>query len=198
MSAHQPSSSEVSSFGRKAKPFASVDAAHAIVKAAEQVGWNISDVEKFLRQIQHVEYGLSSEMEFAAILRWLGWCAFVHRLSEDVLEDPARNLWIVPDLLAVFAVGGRTCSVLIEVKTGDDMVLTFRQAYLQRLRAYAQLVNQPLLVAWRPRPIGFWVLFDPDIAKPIDEGATQVDFDLAVKHDLMSLLAGDYWIVPRK
>jgi hypothetical protein len=121
--------------GRAAKPFASTDAAHAVVRAAEQVGWDISDPAKFLRQLQHVEYGLSSEMEFAAILRWLGWCTFVHRLSEDVLQDPvARSRWSVPDLFAAFSVDGQACSALIEVKTSESMTLEFKKTYLERLK----------------------------------------------------------------
>jgi Holliday junction resolvase len=185
-----------SRFSRTAAPFAATDAAHAVVKAAERLGWDLSDPGKFLGQVQHVEYGLSSEMEFAAILRWLGWCSFVHRLSEDVLEDRARSVWAVPDLFAIFSVGGQTCSALIEVKTGVDTVLKFKKSYLQRLETYAALLNQPLLIAWRPRSIGFWMLFDPAIAKPIDDENVAVSFGLAIKNDLMSLLAGDYYIAP--
>jgi hypothetical protein len=125
------------SFGRSGKPFVATDAAHAVVKAAEQLNWDMSDADKFIRQVQHVEYGLSSEIEFAAILRWLGKCSFVHRLSEDALEDPARSLWTVPDLLAIFQHAHATCSALIEVKTSDDLVLKFKASYLRRLRAFA-------------------------------------------------------------
>ncbi len=181
-----------------AEPFAATDAAHTVVKAAEHLNWNFSDVKKFIRQVQHVEYGLSSEIEFAAILRWLGCCTFVHRLSEDVLENSARSLWKVPDLFAVFQIGDQKCSTLIEVKTSKDMFLKLKKSYLQRLQAYASLMQKPLLIAWRPRALGFWILFDPDIAAPVDGHSVTVDFELAVKHDLMNFLAGDYWIVPRE
>lgn len=193
---HRPPTPERPQFGRAAKPFAETDAAHAVVKTAERLGWNISDPEKFLRQVQHVEYGLSAEIEFAAILRWLGWCRFVHRLSEEVLEDPAQSVWQVPDLFAVFRAGDQTSSALIEVKTSDDTVLKFKKSYLQRLRAYASLTNQPLLIAWRPRSIGFWILFDPAIAQPANDEFVIVEFGQAIKNDLMSLLAGDYYIIP--
>jgi hypothetical protein len=186
------------SLGRAAKPFAATDAAHALVRAAEQVGWDIATPVKFLRQVQHVEYGLSAEMEFAAILRWLGWCGFVHRLSEDVLQDPARSRWNVPDLFAVFSTGGDTCSALIEVKTSEGAVLEFKKSYLERLQAYADLMKQPLLIAWRPRILGFWILFDPHIAQPVGNESLKVNFGDAIKNDLMSVLAGDYYIVPEE
>jgi Holliday junction resolvase len=184
--------------GRAAKPFVETDAAHSVVRAAEQIGWNISNSKRFLNKVQHVEYGLSSEMEFAAVLRWLGWCSFVHRLDEDVLEDSTRSLWNIPDLFAVFSVGGPTCSAMIEVKTSEDMVLKFRKSYLQRLQAYSEMMKQPLLVAWRPRTVGFWVLFDPRIARPSSDESVEIDFGLAVKNDLMSILGGDYYIVPKE
>lgn len=184
--------------GRAAKPFSATGASHTVVRAAEQLGWNLNDPEKFIRQVQHVEYGLSSEMEFAAILRWLGWCTFVHRLNDDVLEDPARSLWEVPDLFAVFETDGRKCTAMIEVKTSEDMLLKFKESYLRRLMAYAEMMKQPLLIAWRPRSVGFWILFDPQIARRADPENLEVDFELAVKNDLMSILAGDYYIVPKK
>lgn len=194
----QPPSQRGARFGRIAKPFEPTDAAHAIVKAAEQLGWDMGNIDKFTRQVQHVEYGLSAEVEFAAILRWLGWCSFVHRLSEDVLEDATRSSWTVPDLFAVFQKNGKTLSALIEVKSTNDTVLEFKSPYLRRLQSYAALLNQPLLIAWRPRTLGFWILFDPVIARPVDDDSVAVDFGLAIKNDLMSMLAGDYYLVPKQ
>lgn len=183
---------------RAARPFSYPDAAHAVVKAAEQIGWDFGEPEKFLKRVQHVEYGLSAEMEFAAILRWLGLCAFVHRLNEDLLEDSERSLWNVPDLFAVFTSGGSTFSALIEVKTGDELKLQFKKRYLDRLRNYAALLQKPLLIAWRPLRLGFWILFDPTVARDVDDETVEVDFEAAIRNDLMSVLAGDYYIVPKK
>jgi hypothetical protein len=122
----QPLQPKTSSFGRAVKPFAPVDAAHTIVKVAEELDWNLGDVGKFIGLVQHVEYGLSAEVEFAAILRWLGWCKFVHRLNKEVLEDAANSLWTVPDLLAVFQLKGMECSALIEVKTTESTELRLK------------------------------------------------------------------------
>jgi Holliday junction resolvase len=194
----QSSPSQGPRLGRTAQPFRTADAAHTIVKVADQLGWDMGNIDKFTRRVQHVEYGLSAEIEFAAILRWLGWCSFVHRLSEDVLEDEARSQWTVPDLLAVFQTGGDTCSAVIEVKTTEDKVLRFKAWYLKRLKDYAALLNQPLLIAWRPRAVGFWILFDPAIAEPAGEDSVTVDFEQAIKNDLMSVFAGDYYLVPKQ
>lgn len=184
-------------FGRDKRPFAGVDAAHAVVRIAEALNWNLADPQSFLRQAQHVEYGLSAEIEFAAILRWLGRCRFVHRLNEEVLKDPAHNTIEVPDLLAVFSDDGDTRAALIEVKTGEELSLVFKRTYLQRLQAYAELFHLPLLIAWRPRRVGFRMLFDPGLAESLDDHRVQVRFDRAVKNDLMSVLAGDFYLIPQ-
>jgi hypothetical protein len=85
---------------------------------------------------------------------------------------------------------------LIEVKTTDTLELTFKTSYLEKLHAYAELLKQPLLIAWRPRSVGFWMLFDPNVAESLDENLVRVSLDLAIKNDLMSALAGDFYLVP--
>jgi hypothetical protein len=60
------------------------------------------------------------------------------------------------------------------------------------------LLKQPLLVAWRPRAIGFWILIDPSIARAVDDESLVVDLNAAIKNDLLSILAGDYYIVPKQ
>jgi Holliday junction resolvase len=185
-------------FGRPKKPFDPVAAGHIVSRVAESLGWDMTDTESFLRRAQHVEYGLSAEIEFATILRWLGWCRFVHRLNEDVLKDPAYSTVQVPDLLAVFELGHEQFTALIEVKTEDELTLRFKKSYLEQLRSYASLLNQPLLIAWRPRQIGIWTLFDASIAEPLDEDHVQVSLDRAFKNDLMSFLAGDYVLIPER
>jgi Holliday junction resolvase len=182
---------------RAKQPFATTDAAHAMVRAAETMNWNLADIPSFLHRAQHVEYGLSAEIELAAILRWLGRCRFVHRLNEEVLKDPAHDTMEVPDLLAVFSDGVNTRAALIEVKTSDEMSLVFKRPYIEKLNAYAALLNLPLLIAWRPRRVGFWMLFNPSLAEPLDSARVQVSFELALKNDLMSILAGDFHLVPQ-
>lgn len=40
------------------------------------------------------------------------------------------------------------------------------------------------------------MLFDPALAEPLDDHRVQISFDLAAKNDLMSVLAGDFYLVP--
>ena len=163
----------------------------------EECDYSIGDPDAFLRRVKSMEYGLSAEVEFAAILRWLGACPFVHRLNKETLADTGSE-WLVPDLLAVFRSGDLRCSAAIEVKTTWDLSLTLRRDYLARLRAYADLVSQPLLVAWRSRKVGSWILLDPLLME--SEGALdgKLEFAAAMPYDLMSVLAGDFYVVPEK
>lgn len=181
--------------GRAIKPFNVVGAAHTLARVAEQLNWQIDDAEKFLERAQHVEYGLSAEIEFATILRWLGVCKLVHRLSEDVLIADTHSATRIPDLFAVFQHDEHQQCALIEVKTSEDMHLEFTKAYLDGLRYYATLANQPLLIAWKSRQLGFWTLFDP-LAIPEENGRVRITIDHAMRNDLMGHLAGDVCFVP--
>lgn len=187
-----------SRFGRTRKPFDDVSAAHAVVKAMEECGYSVDDPDSFIRRVKNTEYGLSSEVEFATLLRWLGACPFVHRLDRESFADSTEATWAVPDLLAVFRSDQGGCSAAIEVKTTKGRTLRFRPDYLARLKAYADLIAQPLLLAWRPRDVGFWILVDPIHLHSTGDLDGKLEFEVAIKHDLMSVLAGDYYVVPRK
>ena len=163
----------------------------------EECDYSIGDPEAFLRRVKNVEYGLSAEVEFAAVLRWLGVCQFVHRLNKETLADKGAE-WVVPDLLAVFARGDIKCSAVIEVKTTSGLTLPLRREYLERLRGYAELVSQPLLLAWRSRKVGSWILVDPLVMESEGVLDGKLKFETAMPYDLMSLLAGDFHVVPQK
>lgn len=184
--------------GRHQRPFDDTSIAHTIVRAMEDMDYRVTDPSTFIRRIQHVEYGLSAEIEFAALLRWLGACSFVHRMSDDAFSDPTRSKWQVPDLLAVFQNGDLSCSAVIEVKTTSTHTLRLKEDYLARLHAYADLVGQPLLLAWRPRKIGFWTLVDPCHVTRVNEETFELGLENAIMNDLMSTIAGDFYIVPEK
>lgn len=186
--------SDADSFGRAKAPFNLASAAHTVARTAEALNWDFSDLSAFMRRAQQVEYGLSAEIEFAAILRWLGVCKFIHRLNEDRLSDPTFTELEVPDLFGIFEHNGSRITALIEVKTSEGLELGFTQQYLNRLEAYGKQVGQPLLIAWRPRDIGFWVLFDPRIAVTNGERLV-VPLSEALKNDLMGILAGDFSLV---
>ena len=184
--------------GRLQRPLDETSIAHTIVRVLEEADYSIADPGAFLRRVQHVEYGLSAEIEFAALLRWLGSCPFVHRLSEDALSDGTNSNWLVPDLLAVFQNGDQTCSVTIEVKTTASHTLRLKTDYVERLQAYADLITQPLLLAWRPRNIGFWMLFEPYRVGRLENNTLVFDLENVMQNDLMSMVAGDFFITPKQ
>ena len=184
--------------GRDKRPFDDVSTAHTIVTAIEACGYSIDDTDAFVRRVKNIEYGLSAEIEFAALLRWLGACPFVHRLQQEPFADGASSKWLVPDLLAVFRNGGLTCSAAIEVKTTRQHALRLKPDYIAKLNAYAKLISQPLLLAWRPRNFGSWLLVDLNELQTSGLLDGELQYEDAVKNDLMSLLAGDYHVVPER
>ena len=142
--------------------------------------------------VQRVEL---AEMEFAAILRWLGMCSFVQRLHKDVLKEQSTR-WKVPTFRAKFKAEGTTFSACIEVHTTTDPVLTFKRADLDALRSYALAVDEPILFAWKFSQFPCWVLIDPTIAQHVDDDTARVELGLALQNDLMFLVAGDLIIHP--
>jgi Holliday junction resolvase len=181
---------------RPARPFEMTGVAHLVARIMEAVNYKADDIEAVVKRAQHVEFGLAAEVEFAAIAAWLGRCRIVHGLDQEgfrSLDLPTAGK--VPDLFAVIHDHGKSLGVLVEVKTSDDFELTLRPEYLEDLRAYAEMAKHPLLLAWKPRRLGMWILFDP-WSVPRDRDG-KVSFVEAIKDDLMSALLGDYMIVPK-
>jgi hypothetical protein len=133
------------------------------------------------------------------ILSWLGRCRLVHKLGQEQLPLGSTDAYRVPDLLAVFENAGRVIPVLIEVKTTDVSdpntlnlgALSINRKYLP----YAELLNLPILVAWRHR--GFWALFEMRHAS-LSQMNYSIDFSTAMQENLLGVLAGDfsYRLVP--
>ncbi len=191
-------SSKPSSSGRKrsATPFFDVDVGHTVVKALEEFDYTLPDSATLLKQLQHIEYGLSAEVEFAAIASWLGRCSLAHRLDQDQFSSPGVDAeWRIPDLLLILEHQGETVPLLVEVKTTAKETLAFTPEYLKGLRQYADAVGLPLLIAWRPRRLGKWCLFDPELARPAGRKLV-LDLD-TLKNDLMGWVLGDFMIVPK-
>jgi len=180
---------------RPAIPFNVIDVGHTFVRAGEEMGWDFSNAEQLLKRIQNIEYGLDAEVEFAAIVSWLGKCRLVHRLDQNSFSSyPAHELEI-PDLQLVFENKSNQFTVLVEVKSTQTNRLKLKPSYLQGLRQYAETAGQPLLIAWKPRKIGLWLLVDPSIA--VEDGAHRViELGEGFKHNLMSGLAGDFAVNP--
>lgn len=99
--------------------------------------------------------------------------------------------WAVPDLLAVFDYLGHELPVLIEVKTTpfSNNQLSWRPAYRDAMIRYANMFKLPLLVAWRFGNI--WTLLDVRLLEP-SPIRYKIEFHEAIKHTLMTELAGDF------
>jgi Holliday junction resolvase len=94
----------------------------------------------------------------------------------------------VPDLLARFSTQTNKSPVLIEVKSKKDKVLSFTPEYMGRLVNYADLMDMPLLVAWKFH--GLWTLFEVHHMKKADKNFN-IALETAMQENLLGVLAGD-------
>ena len=158
-----------------------------IFEAAERLGWsNPVEIAEFTKGL---EAGLPAEDELSVIFHWLGQCRLVHKLDQFPYPPGVWEQYRVPDVLAVFDVGGRHYPVLIEVKTCIDKTLSWRPDYLSSLQRYASLLNLPLLVAWKHR--SFWTLFEAKHLRLVTTNLN-ISFVDAMKQNLLGILAGDF------
>lgn len=157
-----------------------------------------SDPEQLADRFGQLYRNLAPEDEFSLILSWLGRCKLVHKLSQEQLPISSPDFYRVPDLLAVFDYRGTPLPALIEVKRTtpggnplDGTLKKIKRGYL----AYAEALGLPILIAWKHGT--FWTLFEMQHASPADSNM-KIDFDTALKENLLMLLAGDlsYQVVP--
>ncbi len=160
------------------------DSDRLIQEVLSELGWD-DDPKKVADKVKRLDQGLPAEDEFTAICSWLGKARLLHKLDQHQAPSSSRDLYQVPDLLAEFEHSG---PVLIEVKSKTKQTLSFTPRYLYRLRAYAQLVKMPLLIAWKHHSI--WVLFD---IQHLTKAQTNfnITFGDAMKENLLGVLAGD-------
>jgi Holliday junction resolvase len=177
-------------------PFDWTEAGHVLVRAGEAVNWDVSDLTGFIKRVQSIEYGLSAEIEFAAIVSWLGRCSLAHRLDQDYFSSHSTQKWCVPDLFAIFEHAGVRAPVLIEVKTRKRERLVLRTSDLESMQRYASAVSLPLLIAWKPRRLGFWLLVDP-IHFERNGAKSILGLEASLKNNLLSSVAGDFLVVPK-
>jgi hypothetical protein len=149
--------------------------------------------EEQIARLIHLQRSLDPENEFELILSWLGKCRLVHKLGQEQLPLSSPDEFRVPDLLAVFENESTLVPVLIEVKTSeppDPSTLDLgKLSFSAKYAAYAKLLNLPLLIAWRHR--GIWALFEARHAQ-LAEKNHKLSFDVAMKENLLSVLAGDF------
>jgi Holliday junction resolvase len=144
-----------------------------------------ADADEVSRVVQRLNYGLPAEDEFSVVCAWLGRCKLIHKLDQEQSPVASTEAFQVPDLLAMFE-GADPC--LIEVKSSTNNTLSLKPDYHARLRAYADALGMPLLIAWKRH--GLWVLFDTSQLK-LARTNYNVTFEHALRHNLMGVLAGD-------
>lgn len=149
-----------------------------------------ADAEALASAVRRLDHGLPAEDEFSVICAWLGKCELVHKLDQQQTPAASRDRFQVPDLLVKFEGTG---PVLVEVKRCNDRTLTFKPGYRARLMAYAEMMNLPLLIAWKHHSV--WTLFELRHARK-----ARVNFNIAhqdaMKQNLLGLIAGDVGFVP--
>ena len=151
-----------------------------------------ADPKSVAERVRRLDLGLPAEDEFTAVCSWLGRAQLLHKLDQHQAPVRSREVYQIPDLLAQFE---NTGPLLIEVKSKAKPTLSFRPDYLNRLHAYAALVDMPLLIAWKHH--GLWTLFE---ARHLNKAEKNFNISLsdALKENLLGVLAGDvaYKIAP--
>lgn len=140
-------------------------------------------------RVQRIRAGLKVEKEFFSMVSWLGRCAAIHGIDQSRMPvaDHQNNLR-APDFLAVVQYGPCLVPVLIEVKSCNDDKLVWTDTYITSLRAFADALQLPLLVAWKRDH--FWALvevrhFEKNVR------AHHLSFQKACQENLLRLLFGD-------
>lgn len=146
-------------------------------------------LELVAKRIQRIRAGLAPEIGFMASVNWLSNVVAIHRLDQTPLPRYYDGDEIEPpDLLAVVQYQHKLIPVLIEVKTTNDKQLVWREDYLHKFQRYAEIVQMPLLVAWKRWHI--WSLFEANhFQKKVS--AYHIDFNTAMRQTLMGILFGD-------
>jgi len=167
-----------------------------LYEACEQAGITASlTKDDVIRRFEALDRGLPAEDEFAVLAGWLGKCTLIHKLDQAQFPMSSRDSYQVPDFLAVFENEGRKTPTLIEVKKTKDMSFKWAKSYYRKLRAYANLLNLPLLIACKFRPDdgnwAIWTLFEAHVFDNPDS-SYKVTLERALGENLLSQLAGDF------
>lgn len=163
-----------------------MDRSRVLHEALEQIGW--ADADAVVQRVQRLDIGLPAEDEFAVICSWLGRCSLIHKLDQQQMPKSSREVYQVPDLLAVFESEHNQYKALIEVKTKKDNMLTLRAKDRDKLIKYGELLGIPVLFAWKYHEI--WMLFDISLFERFNKNY-RIHWSDAFSNSLMSVLAGD-------
>ncbi len=168
--------------------------ARVIQEIATQLGWN-SDIDLLIERIRQIDKGLIQEDEFIYLLNWLPNCISVSKIDQSAMPTSHSSLLGVTDLLAVFELDGVRKSFLIEIKTSEKPKLSWSEKYVNKLKAYSELHNLPVLVAWKCTDylLPNWVLVPlEDFQKP--HLNYKLEYTEALKKNILSKYAKDYYV----
>lgn len=158
-------------------------------EALEQLGWE-ANTSELAKKVNRLDYGLPLEDEFAVLCGWLGKCKLIHKLDQQQYPIASKEIYQVPDLMAVFEYDGRDVPVLIEVKSKNKNVLSLRPDYIERLNSYGNLMNLPVLIAWKNK-FGLWTLNSLESFVQTDRNFN-LNYNKAISESLLGVLAGDF------
>ncbi|MDR6396579.1 restriction endonuclease [Herbaspirillum seropedicae] len=151
------------------------------------LGYDV-DASTVAEKVRRLDIGLPAEDEFSAVCSWLGKCELIHKLDQHQVPISSKTKYQVPDLLAKFSTQSNKSPLLIEVKSKKDKQLSFTPEYISSLQNYADLVNMPLLIAWKYHSL--WILFEAKHMKKAVKNFN-ITLDAAMKENLLGVLAGD-------
>ncbi|MDR1074830.1 MAG: hypothetical protein LBL59_00540 [Xanthomonadaceae bacterium] len=147
-----------------------------------------ADAVTVAERVRRLDIGLPVEDEFSVVCAWLGKCLLLHKLDQHQVPIASKQQFQVPDLLAKFSTQTSKSPVLIEVKSKKDKLLSFTPEYMERLQNYADLVDMPLLIAWKFHSL--WMLFEARHMKKAKKNFN-ITFNTAMRENLLGVLAGD-------
>ena len=167
--------------------------ARTIQEVVNSLGWT-SDISALVKRINEMDNGLIQEDEFAYILNWSNKCSIVHKLDQFHIPPSSKELYTIPDLLAIFDKNGEKLKYFIEVKTSKDNKLSWTEKYYQGLINYSNDTGIPILIAWKWNLFSIWTLFE---LEHFEKAVTnyKINFEKANQESLMSKLVGDYFII---
>ena len=139
-------------------------------------------------RVRRLNVGLPLEDEFSVVCTWLEKCQLLHKLDQHQVPAISKQEFQVPDLLAKFSTQTSKSPVLIEVKSKKEKVLSFKPEYIGRLQNYANLMNMPLLVAWKFHNL--WTLFEARHMKKVHKNFN-ITLETAMRENLLGAMAGD-------
>lgn len=164
--------------------------ARIIQNVVNELGWK-DDLPQLIARVNQLDKGLIQEDEFIFIIKWLGRCKFIHKLEQLHIPVESKKKYTIPDILVEIETAEGLKTFLIEIKTSKKDKLSWTEQYYHGLQSYSNLVNIPILIAWKWDTFGIWTLFElKHFSKP--EINYKINFETAAKESLLSKLFGDF------